>query len=98
VPAPVVICPRRGHRPPQPLGATDACPGCGVHMHKWQQRMTAAAVALQKKPDAAADADDGCWRTSLLTLPGKEAGDPVFIASLYLVLKVGLTCMTLRLP
>jgi len=84
VPAPFKVCPKCGHLPPQPLGATDACPACGVHMHKWPpQRVTKSAMAQRQEQnnefeeeDAAADS----WRAKLLTLPGKDAGDPAFLA------------------
>ena len=84
MPAPFKVCPKCGHLPPQPLGATDACPACGVHMHKWPpQRVTKSAMAQRQEQnnefeeeDAAADS----WRAKLLTLPGKDAGDPAFLA------------------
>lgn len=33
---PYTACPKCGQRPPQPLGDTDACPACGVYLHKWR--------------------------------------------------------------
>lgn len=30
-------CPKCGHIPAVAIGATDACPACGVYMHKWAQ-------------------------------------------------------------
>lgn len=83
MPAPFNLCPKCGHAPPQPLGATDACPACGVYMHKWPpQRMTKSAM-VQRSADNALNeevADEDTWRGRWLTLPGKDAGDPAFLA------------------
>ncbi|MBH1962237.1 MAG: hypothetical protein I8H82_06490 [Rhodocyclales bacterium] len=84
MPAPFKVCPKCGHLPPQPLGATDACPACGVHMHKWPpQRVTKSAMAQRQKQNNEFDEEDAAadsWRAKLLTLPGKDAGDPAFLA------------------
>jgi hypothetical protein len=81
---PFAVCPKCGHRPPQPLGATDACPACGVYMHKWSPpRRAGTAAALHE----AAAGNDG-WRQRLLTLPGKDAGDPAVLAVRAVVLLV----------
>ena len=84
MPAPFKVCPKCGHLPPQPLGATDACPACGVHMHKWPpQRVTKSAMAHRQKQNNEFDEEDAAadsWRADLLTLPGKDAGDPGFLA------------------
>ncbi|MDO9272635.1 MAG: hypothetical protein Q7T94_06425 [Rugosibacter sp.] len=87
MPAPFVVCPKCGHRPPQPLGATDACPVCGVYMHKWPpQRVTRSAMAQREAQNEGGfgfdeeDAEASSWRADLLTLPGKDAGDPAFLA------------------
>lgn len=77
------VCPKCGHRPPQPLGATDACPACGVYMHKRPSPETAAAAVPNH-----ADACEPPWSERLLTLPGQDAGDPVFIAQRALLLVV----------
>lgn len=82
--APFNVCPKCGHRPPQPLGATDACPACGVYMHKWPpQRIT--GNARHEESDADAGEYDN-WRKRVLTLPGKEAGDPALLAVRWVVL------------
>lgn len=43
-------CPKCGHRPPQALGPTDACPACGAYMHKLQPPAAAAAPAQRTAP------------------------------------------------
>lgn len=80
----LAVCPKCGHRPPQPLGATDACPACGVYMHKWSPPETAAAAAVPNH----ADACESSWRERFLTLPDQAAGDLVFIAPRALLLIV----------
>ncbi|MFZ3222844.1 MAG: hypothetical protein WA142_07085 [Rugosibacter sp.] len=84
MPAPFKVCPKCGHLPPQPLGATDACPACGVYMHKWPpQRVTKSAMAQRQEQNNEFDEEDAAadsWRANLLTLPGKDAGDPTFLA------------------
>ena len=84
MPAPFKVCPKCGHLPQQPLGATDACPACGVYMHKWPpQRVTKSAMAQRQEQNNEFDEEDAAadsWRANLLTLPGKDAGDPTFLA------------------
>ena len=44
-------CPKCGHQPAAPIGAMDACPACGVYMHKWQQLQDdAASLAADAVP------------------------------------------------
>ena len=76
MPASFIACPKCGHIPPQPLGAMDACPACGVYMHKWPpQRITRRAAAVVENPD-----ENDLWHERLRTLPGKDAGDPALLA------------------
>jgi hypothetical protein len=50
-------CPKCGHAPEQAIGAMEACPTCGVYMHKWRQiqeatvevESVAAQPALRKR-------------------------------------------------
>ena len=66
------------------MGATDACPACGLYMHKWPPRRFAKSVLAQRAArDRALAEDDAAtdsWRADLLTLPGQEAGDPALLA------------------
>lgn len=90
------VCPKCGHRPPQPLGATDACPACGVYMHKWPPRRITRPIALRGATDDGNSDEDGDggdddahdWRARWLTLPGRDAGDPAF-----LLLRAALLCV-----
>ena len=75
------ICPKCGHRPPQPIGATEACPACGVYMHKCLQMQQRAA---HPPIDATPDATSFDWRARLTTLP--SANDEVELAVRALVL------------
>ena len=44
-------CPKCGHQPPTPIDAMEACPACGVYMHKWQQiQDDAQALAADSAP------------------------------------------------
>lgn len=36
-------CPKCGHKPPQPIPASSACPACGVYLFKWLQTSRASA-------------------------------------------------------
>lgn len=38
-------CPKCGHKPPQPIQASSACPACGIYMFKWVQTSRAPAKA-----------------------------------------------------
>ncbi|MBH1976099.1 MAG: hypothetical protein I8H95_07190 [Rhodocyclales bacterium] len=53
-------------------------------MHKWPpQRVTKSAMAQRQKQNNEFDEEDAAadsWRAKLLTLPGKDAGDPAFLA------------------
>lgn len=84
MPAPFNLCPKCGYVPPQPLGARDACPACGVYMHKWPpQLVRKSAMAQRQEQNNEFDEEDAkaySWRAKLLTLPGKDAGDPAFLA------------------
>lgn len=83
--APFEVCPKCGHRPAQPLGATDACPACGLYMHKWPpRRFTKSVLAERAARDRALAEEDAAtdsWRADLLTLPGQDAGDPALLAA-----------------
>lgn len=46
-------CPKCGHRPPQALGPTDACPACGAYMHKLRPPAAASAAAGSARSAAA---------------------------------------------
>lgn len=93
MPAPFAVCPKCGHSPPQPLGATDVCPACGVYMHKWPPQRMVRFAAINESSD-----EDDTWRKRLLTLPDRDAGDSAWLAvrtALLLALLVwGLYLMT----
>ncbi|MES2236186.1 MAG: hypothetical protein V4500_00355 [Pseudomonadota bacterium] len=93
MPAPFAVCPKCGHSPPQPLGATDVCPACGVYMHKWPPQRMVRFAAINESSD-----EDNTWRKRLLTLPDRDAGDSALLAvraALLLALLVwGLYLMT----
>lgn len=94
MPAPFAVCPRCGHSPPQPLGATDACPACGVYMHKWPPQR----IVKFSAPDESSDEND-TWRKRLLTLPDTDAGDSALFfmrAALLLALLVWGMYLTTR--
>ena len=44
MPANYVSCPKCGHTPPLAIGTNEACPECGVYMHKWRQLQEGAAA------------------------------------------------------
>lgn len=58
------LCPKCGHRPPQPLPANATCPVCGIYFFKWGQ--PSRAPALSEFDEESFTGEDGSYIAALL--------------------------------
>ncbi len=52
-------CPKCGHKPPQPLPASSACPACGIYFFKWVQPPPAPVLSKAVDDDLPSDEEGG---------------------------------------